>query len=49
MSYHRGKGIIFLINAVTPLLVYLETALSSLILAEVLEVFLVVVLPVQQL
>lgn len=40
MSYHRAKGIIFLINSTTPLLVYLETALSNLILAEVLEVFL---------
>lgn len=35
MSCHTGKGNIFLINSVTPLLVYLATALSSLILAKV--------------
>jgi len=40
------KEKIFLINCTTPLLVYLETAMGSLILAEVLEVLFV---PVQQL
>lgn len=44
MSYHRGKGKISLINTITPLLVYLETALSSLIQAEMLEGFLLLFL-----
>lgn len=37
MSYHSGKRNIFSISSVTSLLVYLGTALSSLILAKVLE------------
>lgn len=37
MSGHTGKGNIFPINSLIPLLVYLGTALSSLILAKVLE------------
>lgn len=37
MSCHTEKGNIFPINSITPLLVYLGIALSSLILANVLE------------
>lgn len=37
MSCHTGKGNIFPINSITSLLVYLGIALSSLILAKVLE------------
>lgn len=48
MSYCGGKGKISSRSSLTPLLVYLETALSNLILAEVLEAWGFFV-PVQQL